>query len=342
MIGAKFGATVHVPSWREHSDAVVVALASRPDPSALARAGEIAAKNSIPQVFGSGFELIQCDQVDVVSIAVEPEFQPALIEECLRLKKPFFFEKPFGGDSRLARELALKAKELDVNNAMDFEFPSLSVWKTVREHLESSRLGTPLHFSCEWHLQTVVNRLGQQSWKTQDARGGGTLGNLGSHALFNVEWLLGRILELSAWIPEGHPAQLIALELKLENGIVGRVAVSANTPSGQIHEWMIYGSDASLALRNRTRDYMKGFEFEITANDGRPLAQGTLAPAELQAADGRVTQVSRQMGRLLRAIREGNGVNDLEVATRNEVLLEAARASSSGARGGGQGKWIKV
>src|SRR5579864_6659158 len=86
VIGLGFGQQVHVPAFRADSRCEVTTLCAASE----SKAADVASRLNVPQASGNWRELVSDAEVDAVSIAVPPRFQPEIASEALRQGKAVF------------------------------------------------------------------------------------------------------------------------------------------------------------------------------------------------------------------------------------------------------------
>ena len=96
IIGTGFGASVQLPGFLGLNEAEVIGIASN-DPK---RSLELQKKYKLPKAFTSYDELLECDEIDLVSIATAPADHERLVKKALEMGRHILCEKPFTMSSR--------------------------------------------------------------------------------------------------------------------------------------------------------------------------------------------------------------------------------------------------
>ena len=325
VVGTRFGAQVHVPAFRADSRCVVAAIAGR-DPE-RARAAALAL--DVPASHGDWRSLVADPDIDAVSIALPPREQPAVVIEAARLGKHVFCEKPLAATLLAAEEAFASATRAGVVHAIDFLFPEIPAWARAKALLASGAIGRPRHFSYTWRIETYASRTGADSWKNRDEEGGGAVGNFLSHVIFNIEWLLDRVVGLDrvarrGAVGAGAFCDCVAV---LAGGMHGSIAISTDAYLGGGHEIRVFGDAGTLVLRNGTADYASGFEVFVGTRQSGGLEVDTPALPQ-QGGDGRISPVVLVVRRFLDAIERGGVMTpDLEDGVRVQQWLQRAAMS---------------
>jgi predicted dehydrogenase len=334
VIGIGFGQQVHVPAFRSDPRCVVHAIAA----SQLDRAQKVATKLEIPVAYGDAGKLINDPQIQIVSIAVPPTHQPALIEAVARAGKHVFCEKPVGAELAGAAKAFDAVKKAGVRHAIDLLFPEIPAWQHAKDLLPS--VGALRQVAISWRVETYAYKTGATSWKTRAGDGGGTLGNFVSHCAYYIEWLLGPVARLSARLTPAPTADRgearVDAWLETASGVPVGLSVAADAFLGSGHRVEIYGDQGSIHLVNPTSDYINGFELLLGTRTSGKLEQ-RVGP-KLDGGDGRITVASSIIHRFVDAVESGGDVRPgLEEGVRVQRMLDAMRASHDAS-----GQWQKI
>lgn len=334
VIGTGFAQQVHVPAFRADPRCEVVAIAS----TSLERAKEKAARLGIPKASGDWRELVASPEIDIVSVAVPPSLQPEVAAAAAAAGKHLFCEKPAAIDAAAARMLLDAVGSARVHHAINFIFPELAAFVTVRELVRDGEIGEVLKASVNWHVDTRAYRPGApESWKSDPARGGGVLNSFGSHVIHYVEWLLGPVREVRAFLSGRGESGMSAL-LRCGTGCDVTVSLACNAPGATGHSIEIVGSRGTIVLENRGSDYVAGFTVTVRAGGDSRLRTPAAAGGE---EDGRLAPTRQIVSRLLDAIDNAidsaeevspNLKHGLRVAVLTEALRESAATAATGTR----------
>jgi predicted dehydrogenase len=334
IIGAGFGARVHVPAFRRDPRFDVVGLAA----SRAERADAVARQIGIPRTFARWQDLIDDPEIDVVSVAVPPSAQPQILERAVNAGKHLFAEKPLGGGGEFCQRLAAAADERGLCHVVDFEFTEIDVFQRARQALIAGSIGRVRHASVAWHLESAAHKQGlHEGWKTSKSAGAGVLGLFLSHSLYYLEWLLSRqISDLRARSisdPElGADAadDVVHASLLLEGKLPVAIAASSCSRAGNGHRIEIHGDTGALVLENIHSDYISGFELCWFDAPGKVKERVRSAWQPEPGVDGRVAAVAGLVARLGQWLEDGTrGEPNLRDGARIEALLERARVDGT-------------
>src|SRR5262245_52023844 len=117
MIGTSWYAdALHLPSLTSHPQATVTAICGRNQE----RAGEMARKFNIPNIFGDYGELMRSGLVDAVVIAAPDDLHHAMTLAAVEAGLHVICEKPLALNAADAREMAEKADAAGVKHMTFF------------------------------------------------------------------------------------------------------------------------------------------------------------------------------------------------------------------------------
>jgi predicted dehydrogenase len=311
IIGSSFGKNVHLPAFRKDSRCEVVGLCS----TRLENLKAEAASLKISKISNHWMDFVKDPDIDAISIATPPIVQAQIIPKAIEHGKHVFCEKPIGLSFEHAKKWAVEADRKQLAHMIDFEFPELKTWQLTKNSL--SKIAPILSVKVLWETQTQAHAAKKPSWKIEPQRGGGTLQNLGCHALYNLEWFLGPIDTIGANLFELE--EPVELDIKMKNGTKAHIRVSANAPQGAGHRIEFLGKNGSFTLENREKDYMKGFAFSYDEDT---------VIEDQNSQDGRINAVHGVTKRFIDWIADKTPAHpSLWQAARNELLMEVARKS---------------
>ena len=161
IVGAGFARTTQIPGFRDCMGAKVVAITSRhPD-----RAAAVAKEFGIQHVAADWQELVERNDVDLVSIVTPPATHMEITLAALEQRKAV---------------LAL----------IDHELRFLNSRRTMRGMLQTGAIGSVRH--CNYVFRSDYRGIADRGWDwwSDAAMGGGTLGAIGSHVVDSFRWML--------------------------------------------------------------------------------------------------------------------------------------------------------
>lgn len=353
IVGAGFARTTQIPGFRDCMGAKVVAIASRH----RERAAEVANEFGIEHVAADWQELVERNDVDLVSIVTPPSTHLEITLAALEQRKAVLCEKPMALNADEAARMMEKARSANVLALIDHELRFLNSRRTMRGMLQTGAIGTVRH--CNYVFRSDYRGLADRGWDWwSDAKmGGGTLGAIGSHAIDSFRWMLSTEVSrtlgmLTTHIKErpdkgsgGMRAVTTDDEAKLlfhfadgpqTSGATGAAALSVVESGKYENRLEVYGTKGALMVEETGELWLS------------PAGSGTWRPVQVDqdhmAQGMRESSWSRGFTalacRIVEAMRSGRKtVEDaasFEDGYRVQVVLDAVRESNE------RGCWVDV
>ncbi len=338
IIGTGFGASVQLPGFLGMKEVEVVGIASS-DPK---RSLELQKKYKLPMAFASYDELLECDEIDLVSIATAPAEHERLVKKALEMGRHILCEKPFTMSSSAAKGLLKVANASHIIHATDFEFRELPAIKFLVSRLMAGVTGRIVFGELKWIVGTWADPKRPWRWQCDKAQGGGVLTALGVH-LYNVaESILGPLDKVQATTgititerkddngkkkpvtSEDHAT----IELKGKYGIPVRMLLSNVDPKGTGLSITVRGEKGMLLLESTSQEYGSGLRVRegATPDSAKVVYED---PPPTPGIDARIPQFQALVARLITAIKEDDRTfgPSFQDGVRAQFFLEGVRAS---------------
>lgn len=227
FVGAGYIAHRHAPAV-EVAGGTIVGVA---DPSATARARFAAGTGAA--AFPDYRELLRAVHPDAVYVCVPPDQHGALESTLVRLRIPFFVEKPLGLRTDAPRRIADDVAAAGLLTAVGYHWRHLRAATTTHEQLVEQ---PPYLAVGQWH-----DGLPGQPWWTSAARSGGQLTEQATHLVDLCRWMMGEVVEMHAVEAANPPlagrsrsadvAAGSAAILRFEQGAVAALSCTYAMPS---------------------------------------------------------------------------------------------------------------
>ncbi len=353
IVGTGFARTTQMPGFRDCMGARVVAIASRHRERAAAVANEF----GIEHVAADWQELVERNDVDLVSIVTPPATHLEITLAALAQRKAVLCEKPMALNADEARRMVEKARSANVLALIDHELRFLNSRRTMRGMLQTGAIGSVRH--CNYVFRSDYRGLADRGWDwwSDAAMGGGTLGAIGSHVIDSFRWTLSTEVTrtfgmLTTHIKErpdkgsgGMRAVTTDDEAKLlfhfadgphTNGATGAAALSVVESGNYENRLEIYGTKGALMVEETGELWLS------------PAGSGTWRPVQVDqdhmAQGMRESSWSRGFTafacRIVDAMRTGKKTVDdaasFEDGLRVQLVLDAVRESNE------RGCWVDV
>src|SRR5918998_3167601 len=186
IVGAGFARTTQIPGFRDCMGGKVVAIASRH----RERAAAVAHEFGIEHVAADWQELVERNDVDLVSIVTPPSTHMEIALAALEQGKAVLCEKPMALNASEARRMVEKARSANVLALIDHELRFLNSRRTMRGMLQTGAIGSVRH--CNYVFRSDYRGVADRGWDwwSDAAMGGGALGAIGSHVIDSFRWML--------------------------------------------------------------------------------------------------------------------------------------------------------
>ena len=261
VIGAGFGAAVHVPGFLSEGWEVPVLWGRRTE---LAR--EKATALGVSDVAEDWRKIVARDDLDAVAVTTPPAVHYQIVAAALRAGKHVLCEKPFALNLNEARGMRDLAEEHERTAMIAHETRFAPQRAQIKDLLDEGRVGTPELVSAE----LLLGRLPPDSpppytWAADTRQGGGLLGALGSHYIDGFRHWFGEVAEVSGRLMTRNPNRLDAdgqlvqadaddgfsFTLRFRSGVVASMTASSQIAPSLGARITIAGSDGVLVATQR-------------------------------------------------------------------------------------------
>jgi predicted dehydrogenase len=352
IVGAGFARTTQIPGFLNCKGARVVAITSRH----RERAESVAKEFGIENVATDWHELVERDDIDLVSVVTPPSTHMEITLAALERGKAVLCEKPMAMNADEAKRMTDQAKSAGVLALIDHELRFLSSRRKMRAMLHDGAIGTVRH--CNYLFRSDYRGvLGNWDWWSDVKMGGGTLGAIGSHAIDSFRWMLDAEISEVCCVLSTHVAErpdktngtmrsvtsddtvrmlLRFAESPLTKGASGATSLSVVESGKHQNQLEVYGSSGALMVEETGELWHS------------PAGSGAWRPVQVQhdavAPGMRDGSWSRGFtafsSRIVTALREGRTTVEsaatFEDGYQVQLVMDAARASSD------SGCWTNV
>lgn len=268
IIGSGFGSYGLMPAFRTVKGCTVTALCGSKREQMMRYFKTIGFTN----LYADWKMMLEHEKLDAIAIAVTPDAQYEIAKAAIAKGIHVFAEKPLAATLSQAKELVSLAKKKKITHGIDFLFPEIAEWKTVKEMLQKRTLGKLLHLSVQWDFLSYDIKHKHSSWKTASKEGGGALAFYFSHGLHYLEHFAGSIKKIKCLFTHSkespNGAEIGAdLLLSFKNGITGTAHVCCNSPGLTRHQLIFYCENGVIVLENG-EGIVDGFTVVVHTADG--------------------------------------------------------------------------
>jgi predicted dehydrogenase len=177
--------------------------------------------------------MLEDPEVEVVSVTAPNALHREIGVAVARAGRHLWIEKPVGLAAADARAVADAVAEAGVQAAVGFGYRNVPAVARARELVRGGAIGTPTHARVHLLTDYAAHPGGALTWRFTRADGGnGVLGDLASHGVDLVRFLLGDLEELVADTAVFVPRRPLATPGGSHYAVVD--AGAAEAPSGEV------------------------------------------------------------------------------------------------------------
>jgi predicted dehydrogenase len=263
----------HVKCYLQHPRARVVAVADTDG----ARLQEIGSSYQVPGRYVSGEQMLEKEELDVVSVATPNKFHLPLALAAFEAGCHVLCEKPMAMNAGEGREMLAAATRAGRRLMINFSYRFTEQSMALKAQVEAGVLGEVYFARTLWHRRRGLPGFG--GWfGTKALSGGGPLIDLGVHRLDLALWLMGH--PRPTWVmgstydyigsalaeKQGVPFDVEDMAvgmIRFANGATLEIEASwaANIQEQELMETRLYGTRGGLVQRNLDETYK--FEAEL-------------------------------------------------------------------------------
>ncbi len=259
VIGTGFGAQVHLPSFAALPEFEIAAICGRNG----AKVEMIADAYDIRNTFTDYRDLITCNAVDAVTIAMPPALHHPAAIAAITAGKHLLCEKPMARNANEAREMLRMAEMRNVTAMLSHEFRFVPARARMKELLDEGYIGAVSLAHLSFLRPLMADARGKAwQWLVDTDAGGGMLGALGAHFIDTMRWWFGDLSEVagasSVSAPTVHVGDgtvlhadaedTFAMLLRFASGAIGNIVCSAAASHGPGEEIRAFGSEGMLTI----------------------------------------------------------------------------------------------
>jgi predicted dehydrogenase len=169
-------------------------------------------------------------EVDVVSICAPNMLHREIGVAAARAGKPFWIEKPVGRDVTETAEVAAAARAAGVVTSIGYNYRHVPAVERVRELIAAGELGRITNVRAAFFNSYAAEPNGALSWRfRRDQAGSGALGDLLSHVIDLMQYVVAPITEVSSLLSTVYTQRPI-----LPMGSATHFAVIENGELGEV------------------------------------------------------------------------------------------------------------
>ena len=347
IAGLGFGEIVHIPALKTNPEFKILSL-WHPRKERIEESSKKINIKSHP----NWDYILEDKNITAIIIATPPEARFNLAIEALKANKHLLLEKPAALNADEISELQKLAMKNNLSVAVNFEYRAVPLFMEAKSILSKGLTGTPWLIRLDWLMSSRADPNREWNWYSQEEKGGGVIGALGTHAFDIIQWLLGPIVSVSSLIStsikerpnkssskissvSSEDIALAQLEIKELTGnkiFPAQVSLSSVSREGRGFLLEIYGSEGTLILSSSNqKDYVHGFSlwFAPAGEKLKPITPNEKFIFPTTWSDGRIAPVSRIQGWWAKTIRNGEPmIPGLAEGLASQKIADTIKASS--------------
>ena len=188
ILGTGWGTHIQAPAFRK-AGLEIVGLWGRTEE----KARRIAAELAIPFSTADYEALISRPDVDLISVVTPPHMHAELAAAALAAGKHVLCEKPTALNAEQARQMLLASEAHPGQIALiDHELRFLPTRQKMRALIQQGHVGEIYYVEGTNWSGGLLSPGRRWNWWSEAEKGGGVLGNFGSHVIDALTWLLDR------------------------------------------------------------------------------------------------------------------------------------------------------
>jgi predicted dehydrogenase len=267
LVGVGNNATTHhLPAYRLLSEVEMAACCA----TSLDRARAACQRLDIPAAYDDVTTMIRLERLDAVSICSTNDAHHRNTLDALQAGADVLCEKPMALERQQAQEMCEVAARLGRRTMVAYTYRFVPAAKMAKGLIAAGELGDLFAFQATYisaylaDLDTPV----EKPWKLMGEKGGGVLGDLGSHLIYLTRWWFGDITKVSGIkkiiVPQRALADASALTVDVDDAC----AFTADFASGLAGTYFVTKYATGRANFQRIEVY--GRKGALTYNVERP------------------------------------------------------------------------
>ena len=212
-------------------------------------------------LFDNHTEMFRCPDIDAISICTPNDSHFPIAMDAIKAGKPFALEKPTALNAEEVRQLKEAADEYGIHHMITFSYRYKTAARFARQLIADGHLGEIRHIFAQYFQGWALNPELPLSWRLSKAiSGSGALGDLGSHLLDLIRFIVGDITKVSA-----QTGTFIGTRRNQETGLPQKVDVDDYC---NVMATLANGASATLAITRHAIGRGNYQRFEIYGTKG--------------------------------------------------------------------------
>ncbi len=203
--------------------------------------------------FKSKEAFLSSDKIDAVCICLPSGLHFEAAMECINYKKHVVIEKPIALTPSQAEKIIKAAEENHVFVSVISQLRYTKALKEIKRIADSGKLGTITLGNAIMKYWRDPAYYANNAWRgTQAMDGGGALMNQGIHGIDLLQYIMGRVVAVSAFaktlVHDIETEDTLTAVLEYENGALGTIQATTSVAPGYARRIEICGSGGTIVL----------------------------------------------------------------------------------------------
>lgn len=218
-------------------------------------------------------EMLEKENIDVVTIATESGYHPSIAMYCMNIKKHVICEKPMALSIEDADKMIECSKKNDVKLCVSHQNRFNKPIQQLRRAVEEGRFGKVLSGTARILWNRNMNYYRQAPWRGTWALDGGTLMNQCIHDIDLLQWMLGGEIDTvyaqcDTFLRDIEAEDFGAVIIRFKNGAIGIIEGSACVYPKNLEETLnIFGEKGTVCIGGLAVNKIETWRFEDNKDD---------------------------------------------------------------------------
>lgn len=225
-------------------------------------------KNEKVTVYTDYKDMLNKEDIDVVTIATESGYHPEIAVNCMKNKKHIIVEKPMALSIKDADKMIKCAKENDVKLCVSHQNRFNAPIQKLRKAIEENRFGRLVNGTARILWNRNMGYYTQAPWRGTWKLDGGTLMNQCIHNIDLLQWMMGGEIDTvyaqcDTFLRDIEAEDFGAIVIRFKNGAIGIVEGSACVYPKNLEETLsIFGEKGTVCIGGLAVNKIETWRFE--------------------------------------------------------------------------------
>ena len=213
-------------------------------------------------------EMLEKEEIDVVTIATESGYHPQIAIHCMKKEKHTIVEKPMALSIKDADEMIKVAKENNVKLAVCHQNRFNKPIQQLRTAVEENRFGKLINGTARILWNRNMGYYEQAPWRGTWKLDGGTLMNQCIHNIDLLQWMMGGEIDTvyaqcDTFLRDIEAEDFGAIMIRFKNGSIGIIEGTACVFPKNLEETLsVFGETGTVAIGGLAVNRIETWRFE--------------------------------------------------------------------------------